>query len=53
MSIGQTVYVYASTHNGYIPATVVSASANGILVETKYGPRIVKPAQILRTQGAL
>lgn len=52
MSIGQTVYVYDCTYGTHIPAVILSASASGILVETKWGPRIVRPAAILRTAPA-
>lgn len=42
MSIGQTVYVYASTHQTHIKATLVDVAANGrFLISDAYGMRIV------------
>lgn len=52
MSIGQTVYVYASTHGTHIKATLLETRAHGrFLIADAYGLRIVPAAYIASTNA--
>lgn len=52
MTIGQTIYVYASTHGTHIRATLLEVRGHGrFLIADAYGLRIV-PAAYLRTTAA-
>lgn len=51
MALGQTIYVYASSHGAHIKATLIDVAANGrFLIADAYGMRIVPAAYIRLSQ---